>query len=1266
MIYKIKYKTFTKLFFLISIGVSLKYNSQVSNTNSQITSSILNMAHSINENDGTANINIPITKIEIENYTLDVSLKYNSKGIKISADSDLFGMNWNLNTVGVITRQINKYPDELNKLVIINSNINGCTSLTQIDNVGYFYNRDRIKSLIPSYEAGYPNVPLSVDTDQSLNGLNSIYFKPPRLFNISEDPAMTKDYEPDLFTVIIPGYRSFDFFFDLDKKIVINPDDNYKITYKEQNGEINSFEVTDKNGTVFTFSSKETERIYKPGSEGRYFRFDPVGEWDVSLQIAEPLRGLCNNTSQELKDNYYKNYTKAWYLDSVRNINDDGISFTYTNKNLYLVSPPYGLRPYSSDYITGDQGTTFFTDSFFQRIDGLLLYSPAFKFGLSITPTTTPVLKSINSKNQFIHLNEGDLRKDIFNNGYSQLKEIKSIDIWSSNGAESMVDLNYYLDYFPNDIPAGFKKVKTIDFNYTYSFSKNRLADPYLEYTYKRLFLDNIVERANNTTLINYVLSYNGDLNDLPHKQTIERDYWGYYKKKTDTDFGILPNLYYYPDDGRDNVDLGPFSIYPRTNYQGSEIPIKNYYSLVPLRSELFTDKTPNFQDANIGTLKSLTTNLGAQINFSYEPNYFQYYGTKRPSGGLRIKSIENVNSGKKEITEFFYGNNGNGIGHAYVNAGINRYFYNPNNRTYVPQRPNNGVYGNTDMEFNFLQDVTSNTFYDEVKKVVKDESGNTNGYSISKYSLFKDDNANNGFQLGNFFYKSNIFSSYSLILESSPNAFIANYSKNIRDYYPFNEKEDFNSINGFLLNEKIYNSNDQLIKENTFNYDLKVTEYKFLKDINSGYQPAESLYKIRKYTYLLNNSTKKDFFANNALTTTSSYMYTPTNQLKKISVTNPDNQIFINELKYCYETDNDFLTLNRFSELCEEKKTQNNKSILTRYMYKSFYLPKLVFQSDVMGGIHVYYGATPMKLPEFTQVSLDGILFKDGTKNIRRGKQGIVLQSKEDFLNETTIYGYNQRLPIAKIKGATYEQVLQAFNLDPDIHESYLSLDIIKKSDLDVDITSEKELIMALDNFRQNAQFRNFEITTYTYDPLIGLTSVTPPSGIRQFYQYDEAGRLTRVLDENGKIIKEFTYNVSPITYNNAQCTTVTPCSFSVVEPFRVVSSSVNKCSTEKYESSAEFQVTLTNIPINASFWNNDIKIGQIGGPCQVFPAGLSYTIVNYIEPPGGPFGTPANRTWKIKIEPSGEVFVRLKSGTVGTNSRNQLTFNFTFFAKN
>ena len=53
-------------------------------------------------------------------------------------------------------------------------------------------------------------------------------------------------------------------------------------------------------------------------------------------------------------------------------------------------------------------------------------------------------------------------------------------------------------------------------------------------------------------------------------------------------------------------------------------------------------------------------------------------------------------------------------------------------------------------------------------------------------------------------------------------------------------------------------------------------------------------------------------------------------------------------------------------------------------------------------------------------------------------------------------------------------------------------------------------------------------QITTYTYKPLIGISSELDPSGKTTFYEYDSLGRLMNIKDYMGNITNNFQYNYS------------------------------------------------------------------------------------------------------------------------------------------
>jgi YD repeat-containing protein len=49
--------------------------------------------------------------------------------------------------------------------------------------------------------------------------------------------------------------------------------------------------------------------------------------------------------------------------------------------------------------------------------------------------------------------------------------------------------------------------------------------------------------------------------------------------------------------------------------------------------------------------------------------------------------------------------------------------------------------------------------------------------------------------------------------------------------------------------------------------------------------------------------------------------------------------------------------------------------------------------------------------------------------------------------------------------------------------------------------------------------------VTSYTYEPLVGITSMTDPRGYKTTYKYDEFNRLQYVKDAEGNILSENEY---------------------------------------------------------------------------------------------------------------------------------------------
>ncbi len=122
--------------------------------------------------------------------------------------------------------------------------------------------------------------------------------------------------------------------------------------------------------------------------------------------------------------------------------------------------------------------------------------------------------------------------------------------------------------------------------------------------------------------------------------------------------------------------------------------------------------------------------------------------------------------------------------------------------------------------------------------------------------------------------------------------------------------------------------------------------------------------------------------------------------------------------------------------------------------------------------------------------------------------------------VNETAyIWGYDNKYPIAKIVNASHSEIA-----------SYVA-SLVSLAQADNDRTldyigNEGALRQALDAMREDPSLSHTHITTYTYDPLIGITSMTDPRGYTMYYEYDSLYRLNYVKDSDGNILNENEYN--------------------------------------------------------------------------------------------------------------------------------------------
>jgi YD repeat-containing protein len=91
-------------------------------------------------------------------------------------------------------------------------------------------------------------------------------------------------------------------------------------------------------------------------------------------------------------------------------------------------------------------------------------------------------------------------------------------------------------------------------------------------------------------------------------------------------------------------------------------------------------------------------------------------------------------------------------------------------------------------------------------------------------------------------------------------------------------------------------------------------------------------------------------------------------------------------------------------------------------------------------------------------------------------------------------IWGYSNTVPIVKAEGVPYNVLQTAYTNSPA-------------------------------NFRTDASLSKAHVTSYEYDPIVGIKSITDSNGKVSFYEYDKLGRLIRIKDHDGNVVKQYEY---------------------------------------------------------------------------------------------------------------------------------------------
>lgn len=210
----------------------------------------------------------------------------------------------------------------------------------------------------------------------------------------------------------------------------------------------------------------------------------------------------------------------------------------------------------------------------------------------------------------------------------------------------------------------------------------------------------------------------------------------------------------------------------------------------------------------------------------------------------------------------------------------------------------------------------------------------------------------------------------------------------------------------------------------------------------------------------------------------------------------------------------------------------------------------KMEYKSITVGGNTVY-------VPDVTKLSSGAGPLEPRIQIHQYDNVGNITEiSKESDMRSAYRWGYNQTFPVAVVQNATTSQIFYTSFEDTSgtIGQSYTGEKYFDGTLYTIPVPDRptgSNLVMTYWYYDGSWKFqpaiaynptiskagatRYDEVrvypqgalmTTYTYTPGLGITSVTDPNNQTTYYEYDAMGRLWLVKDFNKKIIKEHKYN--------------------------------------------------------------------------------------------------------------------------------------------
>ena len=130
---------------------------------------------------------------------------------------------------------------------------------------------------------------------------------------------------------------------------------------------------------------------------------------------------------------------------------------------------------------------------------------------------------------------------------------------------------------------------------------------------------------------------------------------------------------------------------------------------------------------------------------------------------------------------------------------------------------------------------------------------------------------------------------------------------------------------------------------------------------------------------------------------------------------------------------------------------------------------------------------------------------------------------SKEDGVHTSYFWAYQKTKPVVEAINVSSSDLIAAVNFTNSNLDQLLSPTGIG----DLTTPSQRNSWKTFNStLRSQPLLKDAMVTTFTYKPLIGITSSTDPGGITTYYEYDSFGRLHFIRDNEYNIVKKNDYH--------------------------------------------------------------------------------------------------------------------------------------------